>query len=76
MNRFNKFIKVVEKAEGGYVNDPADRGAETYKGISRKFHPNWPGWGVVDKHKPLKTNQFINDPELDKCVEDFYETSF
>lgn len=37
--------------EGVYSNDPADRGGETVFGISRKRHPNWEGWAIVDEIK-------------------------
>lgn len=36
------------KFEGGYVNHPADPGGETYKGVSRRAHPDWPGWKIID----------------------------
>lgn len=36
--------------EGGYVNDPADRGGETYMGVSRKHHSMWIGWHLIDDH--------------------------
>ena len=34
--------------EGGYVNDSTDFGGETYKGISRRFHPRSGAWSIVD----------------------------
>ena len=34
--------------EGGYSNDSIDRGGETIFGISRRAHPDWPGWSMVD----------------------------
>ena len=34
--------------EGLYSNDPNDSGGETYKGISRKHNPTWPGWQHID----------------------------
>jgi len=37
--------------EGGYVNDPVDRGGETYQGISRKNWPDWEGWLQIDSIK-------------------------
>lgn len=37
--------------EGGYVNDPTDKGGETIDGISRAAHPNWQGWVIVDRVK-------------------------
>jgi lysozyme family protein len=38
-------------AEGGYklTNVAADRGGQTYAGISRKNWPNWSGWGAIDR---------------------------
>ena len=37
--KFNEVIKHVLKNEGGYVNDPNDRGGETKYGISNRAHP-------------------------------------
>jgi lysozyme family protein len=34
--------------EGGYANRKSDRGGETYRGISRVYHPQWAGWRIVD----------------------------
>lgn len=38
----------LARYEGGWCNDPADRGGETYAGIARHFFPDWPGWTVID----------------------------
>jgi len=35
--------------EGGWANNPADHGGETYKGIARKFWGHWQGWDIVDQ---------------------------
>jgi lysozyme family protein len=59
--------------EGGYV--PArvaasikDPGGETYMGIARNYHPNWPGWKLIDaynnKNGIAKHNFFFPIPEL------------
>ena len=37
---FEEIIEVVLEHEGGYVNDPHDRGGETKYGITKKFYPN------------------------------------
>ena len=31
--------------------DPDDPGRETYKGISRRFNPDWIGWEMIDQFK-------------------------
>lgn len=51
MADFQKAHLEVMGNEGGYANNPADTGGETYKGIARKFHPTWPGWKMVDDLK-------------------------
>jgi len=45
---FERSFELTMGHEGGYSNDPNDAGGETYRGISRRYHPSWPGWGVVD----------------------------
>ncbi len=76
MAQFQPAYDILQKNEGGYLNDPADHGGETYRGIARNFHRNWPGWRIVDKfsHPPriLRTGAFINDKELDLLVWQFY----
>ncbi len=64
--------------EGGYVNDPDDAGAETYKGISRRFHPGWPGWVIVDRLKSMSNfpECLKDEPSLEPLVETFYKQEF
>lgn len=49
-NFVNAFKKTMGH-EGKYVNDPKDRGGETYCGIARNFNPGWKGWEVIDSAK-------------------------
>jgi lysozyme family protein len=51
--RFGRIYEIVMKYEGGYVNHPNDPGGETYKGISRRAHPNWEGWKLIDQNRPV-----------------------
>ena len=51
MADFNAAYAITMKTEGGYANNPADNGGETYAGISRKFNPNWGGWAAIDAAK-------------------------
>ncbi len=60
--------------EGGWNHVKGDNGGETYKGIARKFYPDWAGWAIIDSHKPLKHNTIIKDERLDNLVDEFYIT--
>jgi lysozyme family protein len=64
--------------EGGYVNDPQDRGGETYKGIAREFHPRWNGWEVIDKLKdePDFPDCLATHDSLQRMVKQFYKDRF
>lgn len=33
--------------EGGLVNHPSDPGGLTYKGVTKRDHPNWDGWQYI-----------------------------
>jgi lysozyme family protein len=48
MADFELAHKKVMGHEGGYANNPADKGQATYKGIARKYHPKWGGWRYID----------------------------
>lgn len=48
MADFNAAHNKMLGNEGGYANNPDDAGGETYKGISRRFWPQWGGWKYVD----------------------------
>ena len=66
----------IIKNEGGYADDPRDRGGETYRGISRKFFPEWNGWTAVDNAKPLERGQVIENPGLNGEIAVFYKQNF
>lgn len=78
MADYKHSIARVLLTEGGYVNDPDDAGGETYKGIARKFWPNWTGWSVIDSAKKkegfpqnLKPTNILGD-----AVMNFYRSNF
>lgn len=71
-----EIINKTLETEGYYVNDPSDSGGETYCGIARNSNPNWQGWKIVDKHKPLKWNQKIQDSELERLVIEIYDSKY
>jgi len=78
MADFHIAHKKTARNEGGYANDPADRGGETWKGIARKFHPNWPGWKIIDEYKIYKDfkSRLARDEHLDKLLLEFYRVEF
>ena len=79
-NKYNTCIEKLLKKEGGYVNDPDDKGGQTYRGISRKYNPNWKGWVIVDNYlKEFKTESNAFKKALDRNevlldqVKDYYK---
>jgi len=63
--------------EGGWVNDPNDLGAETYRGISRKYNPQWNGWAYIDSLKKLNViKKGYTDATADGFAQSFYKTNF
>lgn len=65
--------------EGGWVNDPNDSGKETAFGISRRYHPTWAGWRIVDEQKQkanFPRNLSQRKHELDPLIERFYRENF
>lgn len=78
MAEFKISKQAVLKLEGGHVNHPSDRGAETYKGITRRWYANWPGWKIIDLHKnrPKFPSNLEKDDALQALVDSFYEAEF
>ena len=66
------------KNEGGYSDDPDDRGGETYRGIARSFHPDWIGWERIDRYKAAEYFPRVLDADhaLKGWVQDFYRANF
>jgi len=76
-NIFPYISKIIFENEGIYINDPDDPGKETFVGISRKYHPNWPGWKYVDELKEEDIideidEEYIKYSELYNLILDFY----
>lgn len=72
------YDRVIGEKEGGYSKHRADRGGETYKGVSRLWWPGWPGWPIVDVAKaqagfPANLEQ---DVALQRFVRMFYRDQF
>lgn len=73
MASFDIAFGITCKFEGGYTNNPTDKGGETYQGISRRFFPSWSGWPIVDK---IKDQAKPNWSQLDLLVKEFYRQEF
>lgn len=64
--------------EGGYSNSPIDRGGETYCGVSRNMHPDWPGWIAIDRQRQhaMFPNNLDHLVSLHILVANFYRDVF
>lgn len=71
---FNEAWAQTDMNEGFYSHRTDDKGGETYRGISRRFNRDWPGWKIIDGYK-VRTG-FIDllagDPDLNALVREFY----
>lgn len=78
MADFITAYKITSKIEGFYDNDLNDYGKETFKGISRKYFPNWSGWRLIDsfKHHSGFPNNMLGDKSLEDLVLKFYKEAF
>ena len=79
---FKHAYDLTNKVEGGYANDPDDKGGETYRGIARLKHPNWRGGFRIDEVKLLTSDakaistMLDSDKNLQKIVKEFYLQEF
>jgi lysozyme family protein len=76
MANFDIAYHIVHGNEAGYANVAKDKGGETYCGISRVWHPTWPGWLMVDMWKALhgtpERGQYLEVPGLVEEVLSFF----
>jgi len=79
MASYEEAYAVLRDFEGGYANDPDDYGRETYRGISRRFHPTWTGWELVDEIKDAGAGceaRLDGNGRLQRLIRDFYKVKF
>lgn len=71
-------VQNTELWEGGYSNNAADSGGETYRGISRKNWRNWNGWLVIDaaKNQPDFPRSLDFNSTLQGQIVSFYRAAF
>jgi len=75
MNHFKEAFSRTMKHEGGYSDNPHDHGKETFRGISRLYWPEWPGWHLVDRWQKEGFSNFEKSGIIE-LVESFYKTNF
>lgn len=81
MASFAENYKKVHASEDDYhdgvIGTKVDPGGETYRGIARRFHPNWDGWKVIDA---IKKRRQINDgdeiPEVNTSAYNYSKKTF
>lgn len=84
MTAWDKAIGFTLAYEGGYDNHPADRGGETFRGVSRKNWPNWTGWMIIDQARgaypsastPAFHDELMKSPDLLHQATLFYRGNF
>lgn len=78
MADYKHSIAKILLTEGGYVNDKADAGGETYKGIARNYWGGWGGWINIDgaKKRPNFPESLNGNVMLNSLVTDFYKKNF
>ncbi len=64
--------------EGGYSNNPRDKGGRTYQGIAENFHPREPMWRIINAatHDPEFPDCLEKNDDLQAMVRNFYKTRF
>lgn len=78
MADYLKAYNITMRHEGGYSDDNDDAGGETYKGISRRYHPTWRGWEIIDGYR-VQSNfpkNLKESSELNPMVADFYKEHY
>ena len=70
---FKQCFGRVMKAEGGYklTNIKNYAGGKTYAGISKRAHPDWEGWEIIDSNPDDLQNE-----QLHQLVADVYYNEY
>lgn len=82
MADFGTAFRKTSAFEGGYVDNPHDRGGETYRGIARKCFQSWDGWAYIDEAKAnglcggALDAHLLKNSSLQMLVHLFYKNEF
>lgn len=75
---FLNAIDFVFLYEGGWANNPDDKGGETFRGIARNYNPSWEGWVFVDKMKGFENfkEMLFASNKLTEMAKEFYRANY
>jgi lysozyme family protein len=79
---FDEAFGAVMGDLGGWVQHSEHDHAETFKGISRRFHPTWEGWKIMDALRLAASNEsefnrtVAQNEKLKENVNSFYAVNF
>ena len=78
MANFDEAYDITLGHEGGYTHDPVDVGGETYKGVARRYYPDWPGWVIIDESKSSSNfpNNLRGNIKLNSMIKRFYRENY
>jgi lysozyme family protein len=68
MSRLDECLEWLLPIEGGYVNDPVDRGGATNKGITQRELDSW----LKSKGRPTYNVADLTDVDCHDCYQDDY----
>ena len=68
MGRFDDCLHFICDAEGGYVNDPLDRGGATNCGITQRTYNEW----LTHRQLPLESVKDMSDADMKDVYKDNY----
>ena len=82
MADFEKGFKKIIANEGGYVNDKDDKGGETFMGITRKNHPSFIIWKIIDDYVDMYNSTYglvkyiKNNENAMNCIKSVYKKQY
>ncbi len=68
MSAFERALSVVLKAEGGFIDDPADTGGATNRGITQRTYDRW----RTDRFLEAQSVELIAEHEVEAIYFEYY----
>lgn len=73
MADFQTSYQKLRKLEGYFLKDVD---GITYAGISKKYHPDWSGWTIINKYPDLKNDDKCPDASIEPLIYSFYYDNY